>query len=66
MYIMSTWALVGIIIKGFEKGLTYDPVPWVATVLVALAGFMLIEAVLVFLSLRSAPPPAPRAVPAGA
>jgi carbon starvation protein len=43
------------------------PVPWVALVLVALAGLMLFEAILVFL--RHAAPPAPpagRAVPAGA
>ncbi len=35
-------------------------------VLVALAGFMLVEAVLVFRSMGASPPPAPRGVPVGA
>jgi carbon starvation protein len=67
MYAMSTWALVLIIRGKWSNGLTADPVPWIASVLVALAGFMLVEAVLVFRSMGAAPPPpAPRGVPVGA
>jgi carbon starvation protein len=66
MYTMSTWALLHIIRGKWDKGVTLDPVPWIATVLVALAGFMLVEAVLVFRSMGAAPPPAPRGVPVGA
>jgi carbon starvation protein len=45
MYVMSTWALVGIIETSFAEGVTANPVPWVAVVLVALAALMLVEAV---------------------
>ena len=44
MYVMSTWALVTIIQQKFAEGLTYDPVPWVAIVLIGLAILMLAEA----------------------
>ncbi len=44
MYVMSTWALIGIIQQKFADGLTYDPVPWVAVVLIGLAALMLAEA----------------------
>jgi hypothetical protein len=56
-----------LIIRGkWENGVTLDPVPWIASVLVALAGFMLVEAVLVFRSMGASPPPTPRGVPVGA
>jgi carbon starvation protein len=60
MYIMSAWALLRFVRNGFFtpswvfKGLTPDPVPWVAIVLVALAVLLLVEALRVFLG---APPP---------
>lgn len=58
MYVMSTWALLRIISKQFStKGVTTDPVPWVAITLVALALLMLLEACKIFLSTR---PPTPR------
>jgi carbon starvation protein len=44
MYVMSTWALISIIQQKFADGLTYDPVPWVAVVLIGLAILMLLEA----------------------
>ncbi|HTU26501.1 MAG TPA: carbon starvation CstA family protein [Pirellulales bacterium] len=44
MYTMSTWALVSIIQKKFAEGVTLDPVPWVAVVLIGLAALMLAEA----------------------
>jgi carbon starvation protein len=44
MYTMSTWALVSIIEQKFAAGMTYDPVPWVAVVLIILAIRMLAEA----------------------
>ncbi len=44
MYMMSTWALVSIIKQKFADGMTYDPVPWVAVVLIGLAILMLAEA----------------------
>ena len=44
MYVMSTWALVAIIQQKFAGGMTYDPVPWVAVVLIGLAILMLAEA----------------------
>jgi carbon starvation protein len=60
MYVMSAWALLRFVRNGFFtpswafKGLTPDPVPWVAMVLVALAVLLLVEALRVFLG---APPP---------
>jgi carbon starvation protein len=51
MYVMSTWALGTITYKklmvGYEKGFTFDPVPWVGLVLIALAILMLIEAIVI-------------------
>lgn len=61
MYVMSTWALLRIIARNFgPKGLTADPVPWVAVVLVALALMILWEAVKLFAGARppSSPEPA--------
>ena len=62
MYTMSTWALVQIIRGKWANGLSADPVPWIATVLVALAALMLVEAVLAF-ARTVAPPRAPLAQP---
>ena len=50
MYVMSTWALLEFIKAGFFtqgwqfKGVTSDPVPWAALVLVILALVLLVEA----------------------
>ncbi|HPD16430.1 MAG TPA: carbon starvation CstA family protein [Planctomycetota bacterium] len=57
MYVMSVWALVLAIAGSFgAKGVTADPVPWVALVLIGLAGLMLVEAVRVFIRPLSRPP----------
>ena len=61
MYVMSSWALIDIVKAKWAKGETGDPVTWIATVLVALAGLMLIEAVI---ALVRTEPPAPQAQPA--
>lgn len=65
MYVMSTWALLRFISKGFfgtgSFALPRDPVPYVATILVGLAVLLAIEAIKVFLTLR--PPRAPRPEP---
>ncbi len=45
MYVMSVWALLSMIRQKFGQGAFADPVPWVAVVLVGLAGLMLVEAV---------------------
>ena len=61
MYAMSGWALVNFVRAGFIDPATSawrvptDPVPWVALLLLALAGLLLIEAILVFLG-RIRPP----------
>jgi carbon starvation protein len=64
MYIMSGWSLLRFIEEGFvrvdaagarELVLPSNPVPWVALVLIGLAGLLLIEALLVFVN----PPPPP-------
>jgi carbon starvation protein len=50
MYVMSVWALVRIVYGNFAgKGISLDPVPWVAGLLVGLAVLMLVEAFRVFL-----------------
>lgn len=61
MYVMSSWALIDIVKAKWAKGETGDPVTWIATVLVALAGLMLIEAVIALLRTE---PPASQAQPA--
>lgn len=61
MYVMSSWALIDIVKAKWAKGQTSDPVTWIATVLIALAGLMLIEAVIALLRTE---PPAPQAQPA--
>jgi hypothetical protein len=69
MYVMSVWALVLIAkeklytAEGFK--LTADPVPWVALVLIGLAGLMLMEGILA-LSKGPSTPPSVGAVPAPA
>jgi carbon starvation protein len=45
MYVMSSWALIDIVRAKWAAGHTGDPVTWIGTVLVALAGMMLIEAI---------------------
>ncbi len=66
MYVMSTWALLRLIrIDVSVNGLsTTNPVTWVAMTLVALAGLMAVEALLVFLGPMR--PTAPRIQPATA
>ena len=46
MYVMSAWALTSIIQSRFAKGLTSDPVAWIAVVLLVLAALMLVEGVI--------------------
>jgi carbon starvation protein len=48
MYVVSVWALAELVrIKFVVNRMWADPVPWVALVLITLAGVMLIEAVTV-------------------
>ncbi|MGE3778668.1 MAG: carbon starvation protein A [Pirellulaceae bacterium] len=52
MYVMSTWALGTMVYKPLlasfsSEGFKFDPVPWIGLVLIALAGLMLIEAIVV-------------------
>jgi carbon starvation protein len=56
MYVMSVWALLGFVLKGFEKAITSNPIPWVALILVALAILMLFEAFVAFSKPQSAKP----------
>ena len=46
MYAMSSWALTTIVQNKFSNGINGDPVAWIAVVLLALAGLMLIEGVI--------------------
>jgi carbon starvation protein len=63
MYVMSMWALLRIIrIDLAAHGLTTNPVPWVAMLLVALALMMVIDAIVVFVG--PAHPPSPQLQPA--
>jgi len=65
MYVMSMWALLRIIrIDLAAHGLTTNPVPWVAMLLVALALMMVIDAIVVFVG--PARPPSPQFQPATA
>jgi len=59
MSIMSIWALVMMIQKHFKDGLTANPVPWIAVLLVALAVLMIWEAILIVLSRVPLPPKPP-------
>jgi len=45
MYVMSAWALVTIVTEQFSKSGKYDPVAWIAVVLLILAALMLAEGV---------------------
>jgi hypothetical protein len=60
MYVVSIWALATFVLKGFFKdgsfALTGNPVPWAATLLIALAVLVLVEAVRVFM--KDSQPPA--------
>ncbi len=56
MYIMSSWALVSIISTQFANGMTYDPVAWIAVVLMILALLMLLEGIAALV--RGTEPPA--------
>ena len=55
MYAMSSWALVSIIRTQFAKGVTSDPVAWIAVVLMILAGLMLLEGIAALVR-RTEPP----------
>lgn len=57
MSVMSIWALVNMIQKHFASGITANPVPWIAVMLVGLAVLMIIEAVMIILK---RPPLAPQ------
>jgi hypothetical protein len=59
MYAMSMWELARIIRARFTGGLTADPLPWVAVLLVSLALIMLVEAVKTFLGFGPRPPHEP-------
>ncbi len=58
MSVMSIWALVTIIQKHFKDGFNYNPVPWIAVMLVGLAVMMIWEGILiVFLKQPTNPKP---------
>lgn len=66
MYVMSAWALARIIADRLgRQGLTLDPVPWIAVLLLALAALILLEAVKMFAGLGP-PGRSTRAMPATA
>lgn len=48
MYIVSIWALALLIRVNFARGITAEPLPWVALLLIGLAVLVLIEALKVF------------------
>ncbi len=59
MYVISTWAIVSIVLRHWSKGTVLDPVPLVGVALVGLAALMLVEAVKVLLrTLGPVPSPA--------
>jgi len=64
MYGISVWELVRLIRAKFGAGVTADPLPWVATVLIGLAGLMLVEAFRVFVGSAPPPPREPEPLPA--
>lgn len=71
MYTMSSWALWNITARGFKTtdgNWPTDPVPWIGVVLMGLAAWMLIEAIVVICGVgsRREPPQAGEAVPAAA
>jgi hypothetical protein len=64
MYLTSSWALLNMIARGFRgfdgslASLPRDPVPWAASVLVALAALLGLEALRVFFTPPADNPPA--------
>ena len=70
MYSMSLWALLRFIKAGFLtpagewKGISWDPVTWVAVVLVVLAALLLVEAFRIFFPTRLRPSPVAAGEPA--
>jgi carbon starvation protein len=71
MYVMSMWALLRFIKAGFFtsagewKGISWDPVTWVAVILVVLAALLLVEAFRIFFPTRRRPAPNAVGEPAG-
>lgn len=61
MSVMSIWALMGMILKHFKGGITANPVPWIALLLVALAVMMILEAILIVLTKHPVKPEPPLA-----
>jgi len=59
MSVMSIWALGTMIYKHFQNGLTLNPVPWIAVLLVGLALMMIWEAIVIVFSRTSIKPPPP-------
>jgi len=59
MSTMSLWALINIIQKHFKGGITTNPVPWIAVMLVGLAVMMIWEGIYIVFLKRSATPPPP-------
>lgn len=57
MYIVSIWELTRIIRSKFAKGVSADPLPWLASLLVLLALMILVEAILVIFVPRWRRPP---------
>jgi len=47
MSFMSIWALISIVQKHFKAGMTTNPVPWIAIVLIGLALMMIWEAIVI-------------------
>jgi carbon starvation protein len=71
MYTMSAWALWNITARGFKTtdgNWPTDPVPWIGVVLMGLAAWMLIEAIVVLAGIggRREPPRSADVVPAAA
>ncbi|SFJ07980.1 carbon starvation CstA family protein [Planctomicrobium piriforme] len=64
MSVMSIWALICIILKHFKGGITANPVPWIAILLVALAAMMLVEGIIVIFGRRPIGPQSPLPEPA--
>lgn len=71
MYVMSSWALVNMTIPKFRTSAGWiaptDPVPWIGLVLLALAAWMMVEAIVVLAGTRTrSEPPAPKPEPEAA
>ncbi|WP_437224307.1 carbon starvation CstA family protein [Planctomicrobium sp. SH661] len=59
MSVMSIWALVSMILKHFQGGITANPVPWIAALLIGLALMMIWEAIWIVLVSRPLDPKPP-------